>query len=85
MSRCPLCDAPLLVRKDATTWRPHLSWCRWARRPSAIVVVPTPAYPDDELTEGGGSATQTGEPARTPAAGVPLPSRGEETFREDPC
>lgn len=53
-SRCPTCCAPLLVRSDTTTYRPHLSWCRWAPRVRPpIVVLPVPAYlEDDDEDEG---------------------------------
>lgn len=29
-ARCDECNAPLLVRRDTTTYRPHLTWCPWA-------------------------------------------------------
>ena len=50
-TRCPTCLAPLLVRPDSTTYRPHLSWCRWApkRRPP-VVVLPALSYDDDDRT-----------------------------------
>lgn len=50
-SRCPTCSAPLLVRTDTTTYRPHLSWCRWAPRARPpIVVLPVPKYDDQPET-----------------------------------
>lgn len=51
--RCTVCDAPFLVRSDSTTYRPHLSWCRWAPRVRPpIVVLPVPAYLEDDEDEG---------------------------------
>lgn len=45
LGRCPTCGAPLLVRDDSTTYRAHLSWCRWSTRrprPPVVVLNPTP-------------------------------------------
>ena len=46
-TRCPTCGAPLLVRPDSTTWRPHYTWCRWAPRQRAPVVRLLPGHVPD--------------------------------------
>lgn len=50
-SRCPTCNAPSVLTEDRTRIA-HLSWCRWSPRARApIVVLPVPAYLEDEADD----------------------------------
>lgn len=50
-ARCAECGAPMLVRPDFTTFRPHLSWCRWAPRPARVTLLARLAAVDEGAEE----------------------------------